>query len=45
MKETTKAFATQVAKEKSANPPGLKKQVAALRAALKDQSPTQLTKY
>jgi hypothetical protein len=45
MKETTKAFATQVAKEKSANPPGLKKQVAALRAALKEQSPTQLTKY
>jgi hypothetical protein len=45
MKETTKALAAQIEKEKSTDPPGLKKQVAALRAALKEQPSTQLTKY
>ncbi|MGB8466874.1 MAG: hypothetical protein WCE49_18150, partial [Terrimicrobiaceae bacterium] len=45
MKETTKALADQVEKEKSEDPPGLKRQVAALRAALKDRSDTRLTKY
>jgi len=45
MKETTKAFAAQVEKEKSTDPPGLKRQVATLRAALKERPGTQLTKY
>jgi hypothetical protein len=44
MKETSKALAVHVEKEKSTNLPGLKKQVAILRAALKEQSP-QLSKY
>jgi hypothetical protein len=44
MKETTKALAAQIEKEKSTNLPGLKKQIAVLRAALKEQPP-QLTKY
>ena len=45
MKETTKSFATQVEKEKNSSPPGLKREVAALRAALKEQTGPQLTKY
>lgn len=45
MKETTKALAAKVEKEKSANPPGLKRQVAALRAALGERQATALTKY
>jgi hypothetical protein len=44
MKETSKALAEHVEKEKSTNLPGLKKQVAILRAAIKEQSP-QLSKY
>jgi hypothetical protein len=45
MKETTKAFAAQIEKERSSNPVSLKRQVAALRAALKEQPAPQLTKY
>src|SRR5262245_7790097 len=45
MKETTKALAAQIEKEKSSNAPGLKRQVAALRAALKEQGGPQLTKF
>jgi hypothetical protein len=45
MKETTKALASQIEKERSDNPPGLKRQVAALRAALKEQPNSQLTKF
>jgi hypothetical protein len=45
MKDTTQAFAVQVEKEKASNPPGLKRQIAALRAALKEQTGTKLTKY
>ncbi|HEY5743963.1 MAG TPA: hypothetical protein VIS99_15655 [Terrimicrobiaceae bacterium] len=45
MKDTSEAFAVQVEKEKSSNPPGLKRQVAALRAAIKEETGTQLTKY
>lgn len=45
MKETTKALASQIEKERATNPPGLKRQVAALRAALKEQPTPQLTKY
>jgi hypothetical protein len=45
MKETTKALASKVEKEKSANPPGLKRQVAALRAALRQPPAAELTKY
>ena len=44
MKETTKAFAAQIEKEKSADLPGLKRQVAALRAALRERPDTHLTK-
>ncbi len=45
MKETTKALAAQIEKEKASNPSGLKRQIAALRAALKEQPTTQLSKY
>jgi hypothetical protein len=45
MKETTQALAERVEKEKTANLPGLKRQIAALRAALKEQPATELTKY
>jgi hypothetical protein len=45
MKETTKALAAQIEKEKATNPPGLKRQVSALRAALKEQATPQLSKY
>jgi hypothetical protein len=45
MKETTKALAAHVEKEKSGDPPGLKRQVAALRAALRDRPAAELTKY
>jgi hypothetical protein len=45
MKETTQALASKVEKEKSADPPGLKRQVAALRAALRERPATVLTKY
>ena len=45
MKETTKALASKVEKEKSANPPALKRQVAALRAALRQPPAAELTKY
>ena len=45
MKDTTKALAIQVEKEKSTDPPVLKRQVAALRAALKEQPDARLTKY
>jgi hypothetical protein len=44
MKETTKALAAQVQKEKSEDASGLKRQVAALRAALRDRSDARLTK-
>jgi hypothetical protein len=43
MKETVKALVAQIEKEKSEDPPGLKRQVAAVRAALR--SDTRLTKY
>ena len=45
MKETAKALANEVEKVRSSNPAGLKKQIATLRAALKEQPRTQLTKY
>jgi hypothetical protein len=45
MKETTKALASKVEKEKSANPPALKRQVAALRSALRQEPAAELTKY
>ncbi|HEY5770642.1 MAG TPA: hypothetical protein VIS71_12425 [Terrimicrobium sp.] len=45
MKETTKALANKVETEKSADPPALKRQVAALRAALRQQPAAELTKY
>jgi hypothetical protein len=45
MKETTKALANQIEKERSSNSAGLKKQIATLRTALKEQPRTQLTKY
>jgi hypothetical protein len=44
MKETMRAFAAQVEKEKSGDAPGLKRQVAALRAALRDRPDARLTK-
>jgi hypothetical protein len=44
MKETTKALAAQIEKEKTTNAAGLKRQIAALRTALKEE-PTQLSKY
>ncbi|HET7238092.1 MAG TPA: hypothetical protein VFI76_03645 [Terrimicrobiaceae bacterium] len=44
MKETTKALAAQIEKEKTTNAAGLKRQIAAMRTALKEE-PTQLTKY
>jgi hypothetical protein len=43
MKETVKSLVAQIEKEKSEDPPGLKRQVAAVRAALR--SDTRLTKY
>jgi hypothetical protein len=45
MKETTKALAAHVEKEKATNPAGLKKQIATLRTALRQQPSPQLTKY
>jgi hypothetical protein len=45
MKETTKALAAKVEKEKSADPQSLKRQVAALRAALSERPAAELTKY
>jgi hypothetical protein len=45
MKETTQALAERVEKEKTANLPGLKRQIAALRAALREGPATELTKY
>jgi hypothetical protein len=45
MKETTQALAERVEKEKTANLPGLKRQIAALRAALRERPATELTKY
>ena len=45
MKETTKALAAHIEKERSNNPAELKRQVATLRAALRQQPSTQLTKY
>jgi hypothetical protein len=45
MKETTKALAAHVEKETATNPARLKKQVATLRAALRQQPSPQLTKY
>ena len=46
MKETTKALAAHIEKERATNPAGLKRQVAALRSALRQQQPSpQLTKY
>jgi hypothetical protein len=45
MKETTKALAAKVENERSTNPPALKRQVAALRAALGERPAAQLTKY
>jgi hypothetical protein len=44
MKETTKALAAEVEKEKSADATGLKRRVATLRAALRDQPDARLTK-
>ena len=44
MKETTKALAAEVEKEKSADASGLKRRVAALRAALRDRPDARLTK-
>jgi hypothetical protein len=38
-------LADRVEKEKSADPPGLKRQVAALRAALRERPAPELTKY
>jgi hypothetical protein len=45
MKETTRALAAHVEKEKATNPAGLKKQIATLRTALRQQPSPQLTKY
>ena len=45
MKETTRALAAHVEKERATNPAGLKKQIATLRAALRQQPSPQLTKY
>ena len=45
MKETTKALAAHIEKERATNPSGLKKQIATLRAALRQQPSPQLTKY
>ena len=46
MKETTKALAAHIEKEKATNPAGLKRQIATLRAALRQQQPSpQLTKF
>ena len=45
MKETTKALAAHVEKERANNPAGLKKQISTLRAALRQQPSAQLTKY
>jgi hypothetical protein len=45
MKETTKALAAHIEKERGTNPVGLKKQISTLRAALGHQPPAQLTKY
>jgi hypothetical protein len=44
MKETTKALAAEVEKDKSADSSGLKRRVAALRAALRDRPDARLTK-
>jgi hypothetical protein len=44
MKETTKALAAQIEKEKSADGSGMKRRVAALRAALRDRPDARLTK-
>ena len=44
MKETTQALATQVEKERSSDSSGLKRQVAALRAALRERPDPRLTK-
>ncbi len=44
MKDTTQALATQVEKERSSDSSGLKRQVAALRAALREQPDPRLTK-
>jgi hypothetical protein len=45
MKETTKALAAHIEKERATNPSGLKRQIATLRSALRQQPPPQLTKY
>jgi hypothetical protein len=45
MKETTKALAAHIEKEIATNPAGLKRQIATLRAALRQQPSPQLTKY
>jgi hypothetical protein len=45
MKETTKALAAHIEKERATNPAGLKRQIATLRAALRQQPSPQLTKY
>jgi hypothetical protein len=45
MKETTRALAAHVEKERGTNPAGLKKQISTLRAALSQQPSPQLTKY
>jgi hypothetical protein len=45
MKETAKALAAHIEKERATNPAGLKKQIATLRAALRQQPSPQLTKY
>jgi hypothetical protein len=45
LKETTKALAAHIEKEKATNPAGLKRQIATLRAALRQQPSPQLTKY
>ncbi|HEY6676408.1 MAG TPA: hypothetical protein VIZ87_06440 [Terrimicrobium sp.] len=45
MKETTKALAAHIEKEIATNPAGLKRQIATLRAALRQQPSPQLTKF
>jgi hypothetical protein len=45
MKETTKALAAHIEKERATNPGGLKKQISTLRTALSQQPSPQLTKY
>jgi hypothetical protein len=45
MKETTKALAAHIEKERATNPGGLKRQITTLRAALRQQPSPQLTKY